>query len=80
MADIVVYTMTGCPHCAGVKEFLKEKGIEFTERNVIEDESALKELREMGFSGTPVTLVGDESVLGFDRAKLEAALGPSTGA
>jgi len=75
MPDIVVYTMTGCPHCAAVKEFLKEKGLEYEERNVLEDAAALNGLRELGFNGTPVTIVGDESVLGFDRARLEALVG-----
>ena len=74
VADIVVYTMTGCPHCAAIREFLEERGIEYTERNVLEDDTALRELRELGFAGTPVTLKGDESVLGFDRAKLEALI------
>jgi len=74
VADIVVYTMTGCPHCAAIREFFEERGIEYTERNVLEDDTALKELRELGFNGTPVTLKGDESVLGFDRPKLEALI------
>ncbi len=41
MADpqVVVFTMTGCQHCAGVKSYLNEKGIAFTERNVLEEEA-----------------------------------------
>ena len=75
MTDLVVYTMTGCPHCAAVKEFLEDRGIEYTERNVLEDDTALQELRELGFNGTPVTVKGDGSVLGFDRPKLEVLVG-----
>jgi glutaredoxin-like protein NrdH len=72
--EIVVYTMTGCQHCAGVKEYLAEKGIEFTERNVLEDDEAMADFRELGFRGTPVTLIGEEAIVGFDRAKFDELL------
>ncbi|MFH1689788.1 MAG: glutaredoxin family protein [Candidatus Eisenbacteria bacterium] len=72
--EIVVYTMTGCAHCAGVKAYLNEKGIEFTERNVLEDEQAMADFKELGFRGTPVTLVGEEAIVGFDRKRLEELL------
>ena len=72
--EVVVYTMTGCQHCAGVKTYLKEKGIEFTERNVLEDDGAMADFRELGYRGTPVTIVGDEVVIGFDRTRLDEVL------
>ena len=77
MADkkVVVFTMTGCPHCAAVKEFLKEKGVEFAERNVLDDDQAMADFRELGFRGTPVTLIGEEPVVGFDKDRLEELLG-----
>ncbi|MFH1689650.1 MAG: glutaredoxin family protein [Candidatus Eisenbacteria bacterium] len=72
--EIVVYTVTGCQHCAGVKAYLNEKGIEFTERNVLEDEQAMADFKELGFRGTPVTLVGEEAIVGFDRKRFEELL------
>jgi glutaredoxin 3 len=74
---VVVYTMTGCAHCAGVKAYLNEKGVEFSERNVLEDEQAMADFKELGFRGTPVTLVGDEAVVGLDKEKLEKLLSGS---
>ena len=74
-AKVVVYTMSGCPHCAGVKDYLKERGVEYTERNVLEDDQAMADFKAMGFKGTPVTVVGDTSVVGFDKKKLDAAVG-----
>jgi glutaredoxin len=74
-SKIVVYTMTGCQHCAGVKAYLDEKGVEYTERNVLEDEGAMEEFQALGFRGTPVTMVGDEAIVGLDRAKFDALLG-----
>ena len=61
-----------------MKEFLSQRGIEFTERNVAEDESALSELEKLGVMTTPVTVIDDEVVIGFDQARLEALLSAET--
>ena len=45
------------------------------DRNITEDESALKELQELGVFSTPVTLINGAVVVGFDREKLEELLG-----
>jgi len=45
------------------------------DRNIAEDESALKELQELGVFSTPVTLINGAVVVGFDRDKLEQLLG-----
>jgi len=63
--------------CAKVKEFLSQNKIEYSERNIAADESALAELERLGFMTTPVTVVDGEVVIGFDRAKLETLLLPS---
>ena len=57
-----------------MKEFLSRKNISFTERNVAADPAALAELERLGHMTTPVTLVGEEVVVGFDRARLESLL------
>jgi glutaredoxin len=63
--------------CAKVKEFLSQNRIEFTDRNIAADETALAELEKLGYMTTPVTLVDSEVVVGFDRAKLENLLHPA---
>ncbi|HID61872.1 MAG TPA: glutaredoxin family protein [Anaerolineae bacterium] len=60
--------------CSRVKEFLSQQGIEFTERNVAEDGSALSELEQLGVMTTPVTVINGEIVIGFDQPKLERLL------
>ena len=57
-----------------VKVYLSRKGLEFTERNVSEDSAALDALMAMGLRSTPVTVIGDQSVVGYSPPKLEAAL------
>lgn len=61
--------------CGKVKEFLSQKKVAFTDRNIATDEAALAELEKLGYMTTPVTLIDDEAVVGFDRAKLEKLLG-----
>ena len=60
--------------CGKVKEFLSRNKIEYTERNIAADETALTELEKLGYMTTPVTLVDGQVAVGFDRAKLENLL------
>ena len=65
--------------CRKTEEFLRERGVEFTARNIVEDEEAFAELERMGTMSTPVTVIGgEEVVVGFDRKKLERLLGLDT--
>jgi glutaredoxin len=63
--------------CEREKEFLSQKGIAFTEKNIREDPAALAELQRLGYQATPVTIIDGEVVVGFDRGKLERLLGVS---
>ena len=47
----------------------------FVEKNVRADKAALKELLDLGFQSTPVTIIDGQSVVGFDQDKLIAILG-----
>jgi glutaredoxin len=57
-----------------VKEFLSQNNIDFTDRNIATDETALTELEKTGYMTTPVTIIDGEVVIGFDIAKLRALL------
>ncbi len=57
-----------------VKVYLSRKGIAFTERNISEDRDALKSLLGMGYRTTPLTVIGDERIVGYSAAKIDAAL------
>jgi hypothetical protein len=45
------------------------------DKNVREDQEALKELLALGYQSTPVTLIDGEAVVGFDQQKIEKLLG-----
>ena len=57
-----------------MKEFISQRGVPFTEKDVVEDDAAMEELTKLNFFSTPVTLIDGEAVVGFDRPKLQALL------
>ena len=57
-----------------VKVYLSRKGFEFTEHNVSTDRESLIDLVSMGYRSTPVTVIGEEKVVGYSPAKLDDAL------
>ena len=61
--------------CNRVKEFLSQKGVDFTERDITVDDLAIAELEQLGYMTTPVTVIDGEVVIGFDRERLEHLLG-----
>ncbi len=61
--------------CQRTKEFLSQKAIPFEEKDVSKDPAALEELEQRRLMTTPVTLIDDEVVVGFDQKKLEILLG-----
>jgi S1-C subfamily serine protease len=58
-----------------VEEYLSQKGVDFEERDVSENQAYAEELvRTTGQMGVPVTLINGQTVIGFDRPRLEQAL------
>ena len=58
-----------------MKEFLSDHSIAYTAYNVAEDPTALAALEaRTGHRATPVVVVGDEVVIGFDRGRLQRLL------
>lgn len=75
MEKVKVYTSSTCPYCVMAKEYLAEKGVEFEEKNVQTDKVARQELMKMGYTGVPVVVIGEEEIVGFDKAKIDEAIG-----
>jgi S1-C subfamily serine protease len=57
------------------KEFLSQKGVPYTEKDVSKDRAAAQEMiQKTNQMGVPVITVGDQYVIGFDRRRLEELL------
>jgi glutaredoxin len=56
-------------------EFLSQRNIAFTEKNIRTDLEAMQEMVEMNSQSTPTTVIDGEVILGFDRQKISELLG-----
>ncbi len=56
-------------------EYLSQRGVPFTEKNVATDQNAVQELMSMGLRSLPVIVIGEERLSGFNPAAIDAALG-----
>ncbi len=73
---VTVYSTPTCPYCHQVKEYLKQKGIEFSDLNVASDLEARNNMvQKSGQLGVPVIEVNGQIVIGFNRGKLDELLG-----
>jgi len=61
--------------CNQAKEYLSQKKVQFAEKDITKDPNALEELKKLGFMTTPVLVIDDSVIVGFDTAKIDSALG-----
>jgi glutaredoxin 3 len=74
--NVTIYSTPTCHFCQMTKDFLKEKGIDFTEHNVAQDlEKRQEMIQKSGQMGVPVIYIGDELIIGFDKERLATTLG-----
>jgi glutaredoxin len=75
---VIIYTQETCSPCQAEKEWLKNNGISFEERDIRKNQKYLQEAIDLGASATPVTVImkdnEKEVVLGFDQEKLTKLL------
>ncbi len=68
---IKVYTTPYCPYCITLKNFLKQREINFEEINVLEDEKERdKMIEKSGQYGVPVIEIEGEFIVGFDKERI----------
>jgi glutaredoxin 3 len=75
MKKIIVYSTPTCPYCNMVKDFLKEKKIDFEEVDVSKDQDKAEEMmKKSGQMGVPVLDIEGEIIIGFNKPKIEEAI------
>jgi glutaredoxin len=73
--DLKLYSREWCSWCIDAKEYLSERGYEFTEIDVGADRQAYEEMKELSDqSYVPTLVAGDEVLANFDTGQLEKFL------
>lgn len=71
MTKVRLFITQGCAYCFVLKDFLKQRGIEFEEIDVASDKKAREEMiKKSGQMSVPVVEINGEIVKGFDRKKI----------
>lgn len=73
--NVTIYTSPSCAFCHMAKEYFKDKGIDFIEKDITSDAAAYEfVVTEVGQAVTPIITINDTVVVGFDRPKIEDAI------
>jgi alkyl hydroperoxide reductase subunit F len=76
MPKVKIYTTSTCQYCRLVKAYLSKHNIPYEETDVGADRKAAEEMVAVsGQYGVPVTMVGDELIVGFDVQRLNQIFG-----
>lgn len=73
--EVTIYSAVWCAFCHMAKEYLKSKNVPYTDIDVEKDASAAQHIfAKTGQAGIPVIEIGDATIIGFDRPRIDAAL------
>jgi len=73
---VEIYSTPTCMYCNMAKDFLKAKGIAYTEYNVATDLEKRKDMVSLsGQLGVPVIVIDGNVTVGFDEAHVASELG-----
>ena len=73
---IKIYSTPTCPFCYVLKNYLKENGFEFEEIDISKETAKREELiKKTGLATLPVIEIDGQLIIGFDKKKIDEALG-----
>ena len=75
---VVLFSTSACSWCRTAKQYLKSNNIKFKEIDVSKDQQAAQDMvRRTGQMGVPVIMINSQTVIGFDKGKINRLLGIS---
>ena len=73
--QITIYSAPWCAFCHMAKRYLDDMQIKYKDIDVDADPAAAQELvAKTGQAGIPVLLIGDKTIIGFDKPRIDDAL------
>lgn len=74
-AQVTIYSTSWCVYCRMAKEYFKNLKVDYKEVDVEHDAEAARELvAKTHQMGVPVIEIGEETIIGFDRPRIDLAL------
>lgn len=72
---VKIYSQPTCPECNRAKAYLDRKGVKYEDVDVHKDKGAMEAMaRRYGIRVTPVIVIGDRVMVGFNAPKMEKLL------
>ena len=79
MKNVTIYSTPTCHFCAMAKDYFAQNNIQYTPYDVAGDIERRKEMVEKsGQLGVPVIIIDGEVIVGFNKKKIDNALGLGT--
>ena len=79
MKKVTIYSTPTCHFCSLAKDYFKDNNIQFDAFDVASDLGKRKEMVEKsGQLGVPVIIIDEEVIVGFDKLRIDQALGLGT--
>lgn len=76
MPDVKIYTQPSCGYCNQLKEYLQKHNIQFEDKDITKDRSAMDELiHKYKVRATPLLVYGDKTIVGFNPDEINKVLG-----
>lgn len=73
----IIYTTITCPFCKMAKEYFKQNGIEYEEKDVTSDVALQQEMiNKSGQFAVPVIDINGKIIVGFQKQQIEQAFKP----
>ena len=73
--DITIYSSPSCPPCHAVKDFLDEKGVDYTVYDVSQDKEKAREMmQKSGGMAVPTLDIDGEIIVGFQKDQIKRLL------
>ncbi|MGW7975547.1 glutaredoxin family protein [Staphylococcus xylosus] len=73
MTEIIIYTQNDCPPCTFIKNYLSDKAIGYTEKN-ISNSKFRNEMMDYDAFATPFILIDNEPMYQIDMDKINQSL------
>lgn len=74
-AKVTIYSAPWCVFCHMAKQYLDSKKVAYKDIDIEKDMSAAsKIMAKTGQAGVPVIEIGEATILGFDRPRIDSAL------